>query len=152
MTVHIAIVLAKYADLILAGRKTMECRLSKVRCEPFGRVTKDDTIYFKVSGGPIVAAAHIDDVLSYDNLTPRAVQSLRERFNAQILGDDAYWQAKAASLAGTLLRLRDVHAPARVPIIPRRSPGSRKAWFCLTAPAFTRKPKLQTALSSSARP
>lgn len=67
---HVAIMNPKLAliDQILTGDKTIESRWLKNRSSPYGRVLAKDTIYFKQSGGLILAKAVVKKVVQYDNL------------------------------------------------------------------------------------
>ena len=65
---HVALVRPEYAEAILNGRKRVESRLSRMRCEPFGRVAPGDRVFFKETGGPFRACARIARVARYATL------------------------------------------------------------------------------------
>lgn len=128
---HLAILHAPFVKLILAGEKTVESRISRVRCEPFGRVHEGDLIYLKVSGGPVLASARAGRVWSYDGLTPELLERIRRRHNAQVQADEEYWESKRDAVCATMIELTCVRAVQASPRLPARAPGSRKAWYCL---------------------
>ena len=69
MNHHLAILYPVWIELILDGSKTIESRFSKVRCAPFGKVSTGDTVYLKVSGGPVKGHFTVADVTTFENLT-----------------------------------------------------------------------------------
>ena len=66
---HVAIMNKSYGDLIakiLSGEKKIESRWSKNRIAPWGRVKRGDRIYFKNSGGLVVAMATAEKVMQFE--------------------------------------------------------------------------------------
>jgi ASC-1-like (ASCH) protein len=118
MPVHVAILLKPYIRLILDGTKTVESRLTVTPRTPYQRIRPGDRIFFKASSGPFMAEAVADRVEFHENLTPQAVARLKRKHNAQVCGDEAYWQWKAHSRYATFIWLRDVKATDRGPAIP----------------------------------
>jgi nicotinate-nucleotide pyrophosphorylase (carboxylating) len=130
MAAHVAILMKRYIDLILAGRKTVESRLTKTPRVPFGVIESNDVIYFKCSAGPYMARAVAGRVVFHDDLTPDKVAALQRSDNAAICGDDAYWQFKRSSHYATLIELKDV-APTNMG--PPLAPSNGIAWFVCQA-------------------
>ncbi len=56
---HLVIIRPCYLDLLLAGRKRIECRLSKIRRPPFEAVETNDLLWLKLPSGPIRAVATV---------------------------------------------------------------------------------------------
>lgn len=102
---HIAILKPKYCRLILSGEKTIECRLTKTRREPFGMVAAGDVIWLKRVSGVIVGRAVAERVVSFAGLTPEGVDQIREQHDGEIMGEETYWGAKSDSRYGTLIWL-----------------------------------------------
>ena len=126
--IHLAILHARYIDAILLGDKTIESRLSRTRRAPFGIVRKGDLIFFKESGGPVRARARVKRALFFDNLVEAEVARLRDRYNADIGGDDAYWHAKRDARFASLIWLASAAPlPAADAINVPASNGH--AWF-----------------------
>ncbi|HVZ94400.1 MAG TPA: ASCH domain-containing protein [Phycisphaerales bacterium] len=115
---HVAVLHEPYARDVLSGVKTVESRLSRVRCAPFGKVSVGDTIYIKVAGGSYVASAVADEVEYHENMTPREVLALVRRLNAQIRAPAGYWRSKRTARFATMIWLRDVRARKTGPRIP----------------------------------
>jgi hypothetical protein len=128
MAVHVAIVTEPYDRLILDGRKTIECRLTRQPRPPFGCIVPGQRVFFKRSAGPFFAAAIVDRLWTTDNLTPAGVDDLRKRFNDRIGGRADYWQARRNCRYATLIWLRDVWPCT---LSPRYRSQSMRAWYTL---------------------
>ena len=143
MTIHVAILMRRYIDLILCGRKTVESRLSRTRRPPLDCVSRGDRIYFKASAGPFMATAVADGVEFHEDLTPAAIDALRRRLNDAVCGDAAYWRLKRDSRFGTFIALRGVQQISEGPSF---KPSQYHAWFMLDAPGpcETARPRCHT--------
>lgn len=128
MAIHVAILKRAYLELILAGRKTVESRLSKVDGPPHGRVQPGERLFFKASGGPFLATALADAVEDHADLAPAGVEALCERWNPAVGGDADYWELKSASRYATFIRLRDIEV---LHVGPRYQPQNMRAWYVL---------------------
>lgn len=127
---HLAVIHPTYARLILEGRKTIESRLSRVRCIPFHSVAPGERIYFLARRADLVVTAVADGVISLADLTPRAVSRLRRNFNAHIAADTAYWRVKRDARYATLIWLREPERALYAPDdVHGRAPSYRSAWL-----------------------
>jgi len=126
---HVAIVRPRLAELLVAGTKTIESRLSKVRGPAFDQVHAGDTIYFKQAGGGFRVFASVERALHLRDLTPADIAAIRELFGKQIGADAAYWRLRRKSRYATLIWLSDVRANLEGPAL-WRWPGfrDRSAW------------------------
>ncbi len=79
---HVAIMKKSwgFTDKILSGKKTIESRWSLSRRKPWDAVQKGDTIYFKDSGGPVVAKASVVRAIQVSALTPRSVKKILNEY------------------------------------------------------------------------
>lgn len=127
---HLAVIHPTYARLILEGRKTIESRLSRVRCIPFHRVTPGERIYFLARRADLVVTAIADKVVLLADLSPRDIARLRRNFNAHIAADAAYWRDKRHSRYATLIWLRQPQRALYAPDdVHGRAPSYRSAWL-----------------------
>ncbi len=65
-----------FTQKILDGEKTIESRWYKTRRAPWGRIKKNDTIYFKNSGEPVTTRATVVNVVEFEELTPNKVKEI----------------------------------------------------------------------------
>jgi ASC-1-like (ASCH) protein len=107
---HVAVLLKPYLDLLLSGKKTIECRLTIQARDPYERIEAGERIYFKQSAGPYGATAVAEHVIFEDALTPRRIGELRRDYNDRICGDDSFWELKRNSNFCTLIWLKEVEA------------------------------------------
>ena len=129
---HVAVVHKKYAKHILDGKKTAELRLSKNRIAPFGRISKGETVYFKIASGSICARARVDRIEQFEGLTPKELKALRTRLNKVVLGDDSYWNLKQSARFGTVIYLAAVKPCDVGPDYSHaRAANPRAAWLVL---------------------
>jgi ASC-1-like (ASCH) protein len=134
--IHVAVLLKPYLDLILQGKKTVECRLTKDARDPFENVEAGERIYFKLSAGPFVATAIVEHVMFESSLTPTRVSEIRRDYNDLICGDATYWTWKRTARYCTLIWLKDV---APIDNGPKIRPLQGVAWLTLEEdPAWRR--------------
>jgi ASC-1-like (ASCH) protein len=128
MNYHLVILKKPYLDAILNGRKRIESRFSTTKRAAFGHVLPGDTLFLKLSAGPVCATAAVAAVEDFDDLTPQKMLRLKLLHNRYILGADEYWQSKSNSKFGFLVWLKDVR-----PIEPVRiQKKDWRAWVVLT--------------------
>jgi ASC-1-like (ASCH) protein len=128
MNYHLVILKKPYLDAVLNGRKRIESRFGTTKRPVFGQVLPGDTLFFKLSAGPVCATATVAAVENFDNLTPQKMLQLKLLHNRCILGTDEYWQSKLNSRFGLLVWLKDVR-----PIEPVRiQKKDWRAWVVLT--------------------
>jgi ASC-1-like (ASCH) protein len=128
MNCHLVILKKRYLDWILAGEKTVELRLTRAKRPMCGRVSRDDRLFLKQSGGPVCGLATVRDVEYYDGLTPARICDIKHRHNEQIKGNDAVWESMMDCKSGFLVWLSDVRRIAPVQIDKK----DMRAWVALT--------------------
>lgn len=134
--IHVAVLLKPYLDLILQGRKTVECRLTRQARDPYDRIEPGERIYFKQSAGPYGATALAEHVIFEDGLTSRRINEIRRDYNELICGDPGYWNYKRDSRFCTLIWLANVIPVDTGPAI---RPLQGVAWLALDEePAWRR--------------
>lgn len=128
MSIHIAILKREYLRMMLSGQKTVESRLAKVRCPPFGRVTPGERLFFKASGGPFMATAIAEAVHDYVDQTPEQIDELYEAWNPAVCGPRGYWQERRNRPFATMIRLRCVEP---MDVGPKFAVQNMRAWYVL---------------------
>lgn len=111
MTEHIAILSHKSVlDKILSGEKTVESRFSRVKGVPFGQISAGDTVYFKLSGGPVLGKAKVAAVEEHENLNPRRIEELARQYVRELAISVDFLARKLESRFATLIFLDEVGA------------------------------------------
>jgi len=79
---HVAIMKKSWGltEKILNGEKKIESRWYKNKVRPWGKIKKDDTVYFKNSGEPVKIKADVSEVLQLENLTPNRVKEIFNKY------------------------------------------------------------------------
>lgn len=123
---HLVILHAPYLDLIRAGIKTVESRLSRRRHPAATRCRAGDLLFLKRAGGDVEARATAGRITEVTNIPPGGVAELARRWSPTVAGsgpDDPYWLAKAGAHFALFIELTDVvpcHIPSR--LFPRTLP------------------------------
>jgi len=129
--IHIAVLLKPYVDMVLAGTKRVECRLTQQALAPFDSIESGERIYLKQSGGPYRGTAVAGEVLFEADLTPTRIRQLYKHYNHLICGDVAYWKRKKHSRYMTLVWLEQVAPTSTGPALP---PSRGLAWRTIEPP------------------
>jgi len=116
--IHIAVLKQNYLDMVLSGEKRVECRLTRNRIEPFGRIRVDQRVYLKESSGPFRATARVSRVELFEELEPEGVEKLRLEYGEAIGAPDTFWDSKRTARYGVLLWFKKVQEVYRGPKIP----------------------------------
>ncbi len=128
MSVHVAILKPQYLRLILAGRKTIESRLTLTAQPPFLQVSAGERLFFKQSGGPFGATALARQVESFANVTRDQMRRFYTELNERIQGDREHWVQKRDANFATFIHLRDIEP---LDVGPDYGRANMKAWFVL---------------------
>lgn len=83
---HLAIMKKSWrlTDKILNGQKKIESRWYAAKCQPWDRIKKGETIYFKDSGEPVRIKAEVGEVKQYADLTPKLVKKIFNEYGEDI--------------------------------------------------------------------
>ncbi|QQE12128.1 ASCH domain-containing protein [Planctomycetota bacterium] len=124
---HIAILKKKYMDMILSGEKTIESRITKTGCAPYGRIEVGDRIYLKISSGPFVGITKAVRIEQYHHLNGEHIMKLYEQFDDQVCGGKKYWEGRKDCRFATFIWLGEVEP---IDVAPRYT-KSMKAWHII---------------------
>ena len=118
-SVHLAIFIDPFLDLLLDGRKTVESRFSAVRFPPYGQVARGDLVILKRSGGPVVGICEIGAAWFY-RLDPDSWRTIRLEFTHALCAEQPdFWSSRESAEFATLMyvsrakRLPPVNWPKR---------------------------------------
>lgn len=74
-------------------KKTIESRFSRNKIAPYEKITKEDIVLVKKSGGNIVAYFTIKEVLFFD-LQNISIDVIKNKYNKELCVDDVFWEKK----------------------------------------------------------
>lgn len=126
--IHVAIILPKYAQLLLSGIKTIESRLTNTARAPFELIEKGERIYFKVSAGEFCATAIAEHIIFMRELNQSKIKRMKKDYNHGIMGESSFWENKRRSKYATLIWLNEIEP---VKYGPQVSPQRGIAWLRL---------------------
>lgn len=127
MTHHLMIVNKRYIAAIAKGKKTVECRLSKTRKPPFGCVDRGDTLWIKISGGPVVAAARVRRIRYFQPVTPAVLRVIWNQYRSSIAAGSRFYRRYREAGYATIILIGRV-TPLDPFWIDKRD---RRAWVVL---------------------
>lgn len=131
---HLMIVHPRYAAMILSGQKTVEARLGCDRRAPYNRVEPGDIVYIKPTSQRVVAKATVYRVDQYEGLEHEDIDRLKELYNKRVLGDDAFWDAKADASVATFVTFEKITRLNDERFVPAELlKPSRNAWRVLSS-------------------
>lgn len=105
---HLAILTKGYDEKIAQGIKIIESRFYRSKQAPWDKVSPGDTIFFKVSGGPVALRAEVEWVKQFSDLTPVKIQEIVNKYGDEIAAKPEYWTIKHDSKYAILIKLKNV--------------------------------------------
>lgn len=125
---HLVLVRAKYLDLLMSGRKTIECRLSKFRRPPFEAVGHGDLLWFKLPSGPIRAVARTRSCEFHTLDAGDDLQSLMSKHSAGICADAEFLHGAAEwARYCSLIWIESIVGLGPMPVVK----SDQRAWVVL---------------------
>jgi hypothetical protein len=131
---HVAIMKKSWGLIpkILSDKKTIESRWYQAKRAPWDKVRAGDAVYFKDSGGPIIARAKVAQVMQFEMGSLADARRICDAYGKEIclINDDpASW--KALPKYCILMRLKDPRAVRKPFLINKEGFGSAAAWICV---------------------
>lgn len=134
---HLAVLWPAYLAMILRGDKRMECRLSRNRRPPYGRVSPGDFLWLKQANGPVLGQVRVAKV-SYQHIGASvALDTIRRQYNHMICAEPSFWAQRQDSRFCTLLWLEQPLPTGPIPVCK----GDRRAWIVLDGPPAWSRPR-----------
>lgn len=131
---HLMIVHQQYIGPILSGHKLVEARLGSDRRAPYNKVQPGDIIYIKPTSKQVAAKAIVHRVDQYEGLDHEDIERLKNLYNDRVLGDDAFWNAKADAKVATFITLSKIQLLKNEQFVPAELlEPSRNAWRVLSS-------------------
>lgn len=99
---HLGIFNEPCLSYMLNGKKTIESRFSKNKILPYEKISEDDIVIVKASGGKVVAYFTIKKVIFFD-LKYIPIEDIKNKYNKELCVDDNFWELKKHSNYATLI-------------------------------------------------
>ncbi|MGI5897617.1 MAG: ASCH domain-containing protein [Candidatus Dojkabacteria bacterium] len=127
-------------EKIVSGEKRIESRWYKNKIAPWDRVNVGDTIYFKYSGGSIIAQSTVKKVLQIEHLDESKFQDIVSKYGDLIqLNDRTYSEYYKRKRYVILIFLQDSKYLERPFDIDKTGYGYSCAWMCISDKEFTKR-------------
>lgn len=125
---HLVILKREYINEILSGDKSIESRFMKRKGIPFGKISRGDKLFFKISAGPVCASGEVEKVKCVKNLTSEKIKQIRKQYGNLIGGTKEYWKTIEEKRFCVLIWLKNTRPIAEKKINKR----DRRAWVILS--------------------
>lgn len=99
---HLGVFSEPCLTYMLEGNKTIESRFSKNKIAPYNKITKDDVVVVKKSGGGVVAYFTIRDIKFFD-LSEMNIEDIKTRYDKELCVSEDFWIQKSTSNYATLI-------------------------------------------------
>lgn len=100
--IHLGVFSEPCLRYMLEGKKTIESRISKKKIAPYQKITKDDIVVVKKSGGGVVAYFTIKEVKFID-LNEISINEINNKYNKELCVSEEFWEQKKDSSYATLI-------------------------------------------------
>lgn len=125
--IHLALCREPYIQYMISGTKTIESRITKNKCIPYGKVEKDDLVLLKQTGGPVLAVFSVNKVYSYETRF-FSLDEIRKTYQKQLYIHDDWWERKKDAGYATLLEIREIAALKPISLSLYKN---RQSWIIL---------------------
>lgn len=129
MNEHLVIIQPRYLDLIIAGKKDVECRVSRFKRVPYLRVRCGDLLWFKRTSGYVSCMSKVLWVKELHITEKQQFDDLRSLWQDRIRADDSFWRVASAKHYWTLLGLGRVRRCKPFSVEKR----DRRGWVVLNS-------------------
>lgn len=125
--IHLGVFVEPYLSYIIDGKKTVESRFGIKKQPPYNRVSPNDIVLLKHSGGPVIGLCMISDVWFYQ-LDKESWGTLRKEFSIALCAQDPeFWQQRKHASFATLMQIESVIQFSPVNF----SKADRRGWVVL---------------------
>lgn len=100
--IHLGVFNEPCLTYMLNGKKIIESRISKNRIAPYNKITLDDIVVVKKSGGGVVAYFTIKEIIFVD-LNEVSINKIRDKYNKELCVSDEFWEQKKDASYATLM-------------------------------------------------
>ncbi len=129
MNEHLVILQPRYLNLIITGKKDVECRASRFKRVPYLGVCRGDQLWFKRTSGCVTCMSRVVWVKELHITERQQFDELRAFWQDRIQAEDSFWRAASAKHYWTLLGLGRVRRCKPFSVQKR----DRRGWVVLNS-------------------
>lgn len=130
---HLVVLRDEYLELMVAGRKRIECRLSTMRRPPFQAVSPGDLMWLKLPSRPIHAVATAGRCSFHELRSGSDLASVLSKWSAQICAAEGFFDgASAWAKFASLIWIETIVVIRPMPIYK----SDQRAWVVLDQMPF----------------
>lgn len=130
---HLVVLRDEYLELMVAGRKRIECRLSRMRRPPFQAVSPGDLMWLKLPSRPIYAVATAGRCSFHELRSGSDLASVLSKWSAQICAAEGFFDgASAWAKFASLIWIETIVVIRPMPIYK----SDQRAWVVLDQMPF----------------
>jgi hypothetical protein len=127
-SLHLAVFVEPYLDLLMAGTKTIESRFSQNGGAPFEQIWPGDLVLLKRSGGDINGIARVGEVRNVKRCD-RAWNDLRTLYQHQLCAiENDFWQRALKSWYATFIWFNEIKSLAPI----QCNKQDQRGWVVMT--------------------
>lgn len=134
--VHLTTIEDTDLPALVSGRRTALVTLDDAG-EPGAPRSPGELVYLRARSGQVCAAARIERIERFENLTAHDLRLLRESYGSRTVGDGSVWTQQPSARGATIVWLGEIRPVVDAAAIPGELMGlSRSHWRTLDlAPA-----------------
>lgn len=125
---HLAIFSKGVISKILLGQKTLDARISKIKCPPFENISRDDLVLMKKSGGRILGFFIVGKVQFIENSSGDKISSLIKKHKNELSMPEDFLEKRRNANYLTLLKIKK---PTKLKVPVKVSKKSLSGWVTL---------------------
>lgn len=120
MVKHLAILKAEAIEAIFSGRKKIEGRFSKIKIDPFGKVSAGDVVLMKLPGDKIVGQFIVDRVINFDHPREEEVELVKKTYGKDLEVPLGFWHEHEKVNFVTIMFIRSATKFIVPPVVKKK--------------------------------
>ena len=126
---HLAICTEPFLSMILSGKKKVESRFSKNKIAPYDKVSKNDLVILKKSGGKVMGSFCVKRVEYFEIKNKKTLKELENKYSKIICADAEpnFWQKRISARYASFIWIEKLTPLKSFPI----NKSGRSGWRIL---------------------
>lgn len=120
MAKHLAILKPWAIEAIFSGKKKIEGRFSKIKIDPFGKVSAGDVVLMKLPGDKIVGQFIVDRVIYFDHPREFEVEIIKKTYGRDLEVPAGFWHEHEKVNFATLMFIKSATKFIIPPVVKKK--------------------------------